>query len=165
LRGLTVGVFGILCVGSGGGGDLYRGLGLGLLLGLLVVFGEDLALPILEAILFSLSSFGRGGTGGTPFCPATTTRDFRLEDFEASRKTEFGDGCPEEFVPEAEDPKPESRSESRLDVGDGEGVLDDVCVCGRSDGSRVVATGAISFFSNVDADKVGRGSSSLTIIV
>jgi hypothetical protein len=126
LRGVTVGVFGMLCVGRGGGGDLYRGLGLGLPLGLLAALGEVLALATLDVMLLSLNSLGSGGTGGTPFCPATTTSDFRLEDFEASRNTEFGDGCPEEFVPEAEEPKPESPNESRFEVGDGEGVLEDV---------------------------------------
>jgi hypothetical protein len=93
LSGLVVvaGVLGIFCcVGSGGGGDLYLGLGFGLARGLfpvlLTVLGEDFgAADLVCARLLSESSFGIGGTGGTPFCPPTTIRDFRLEDLVASR--------------------------------------------------------------------------------
>ena len=67
-NGLDVlGVFGIFCVGRGGGGDLYRGLGFGLPLGLLQFFGELLAPEVFGGMFFSLSSLGIGGTGGTPF--------------------------------------------------------------------------------------------------
>ena len=83
----------MLCDGSGGGGDLYRGLGFGLSRGLLVFFGDDLALDTtFDVTFFSLSSLGIGGTGGTPFCPATTTSDFRLDAFVASRNIVFGEG-------------------------------------------------------------------------
>jgi len=64
---VIVDVLGSCWVGSGGGGDLYRGLDLGLLRGLLVAFGEVLALPAFDARLLSLRSLGMGGTGGTPF--------------------------------------------------------------------------------------------------
>jgi len=49
----------------------------------------------------------------------------RRDAFAASRKTVFGEGCPEDIVPEADDPIPESRNESRFDGGDGDGVLED----------------------------------------
>lgn len=151
-------------VGSGGGGDLYRGLGFGLPLGLFAFLGDVLTLPTFAAIFLSLISLGMGGTGGTPFCPATTTRDFLREDFAASRNTVFGEGWPEDIVPEADDPIPESRRESRFDVGEGEGVLDGGFEFFRV-GSRVVFMGAANFFSNIDAVSVGRGSSSLTMMV
>jgi hypothetical protein len=136
---------------------------LGLLLGLLVILGDDLALPDFEAIFRSLSSLGIGGTGGTPFWPATTTSDFRREAFAVSRKTVLGEGWPEELVPEADDPSPESGKESRLEVGDGEDALEDDRVCGFKVGSRVIADDA-AFFSNEEA-RPGRGSSSLTMMV
>jgi hypothetical protein len=77
--------------GSGGGGDLYLGLGFGLVRGLLLLlllllFGEVLSETTLADRLFSLSSFGMGGTGGTPFCPPTTTKDFRFEDLLAASR-------------------------------------------------------------------------------
>jgi len=143
---------------------LYRGLGFGLPRGLVVFLGDVLALPALAAMFLSLISLGMGGTGGTPFCPATTTRDFRREDFAASRNTVFGEGWPEDIVPEADDPIPESRSESRLDVGDGEGVLDGGFGFFRV-GRRVEFIGVANFFSKVEAVRVGRGSSSLTMMV
>jgi hypothetical protein len=116
-----------------------------------------------DATGFSLSSFGIGGTGGTPFCPATTTKDFRLDAFAVSRNTVFGEGWPDE-VPEAEDPMPESGNESRFEGGDGDGLRDAV-ICVFNVGSRVVFIGAANFFSNDEALRVGRGSSSLTMIV
>jgi len=87
-----VGVLGMFCEGRGGGGDLYRGLGFGLLRGLLELLGEVFALETLDAIVRSLSSFGIGGTGGTPFCPGSTIKDFRREALAASRKTVLGEG-------------------------------------------------------------------------
>lgn len=143
---------------------MYRGLGFGLPRGLFVFLGDVLTLPTFAVMFFSLISLGMGGTGGTPFCPATTTRDFRREDFAASRNTVFGDGWPEDIVPDADEPIPESRSESRLDGGEGEGVLDGGFEV-FSVGSRVVFIGAANFFSKVDAVRVGRGSSSLTMMV
>ena len=77
--------------GSGGGGDLYLGLGFGLVRGLLLLLlllllGDVLSETTLAERLFSLNSFGMGGTGGTPFCPPTTTRDFRFEDLLAASR-------------------------------------------------------------------------------
>jgi len=75
------GVLGTDWDGRGGGGDLYRGLGFGLPRGLLpLLFGDVLRGTTLADRLFSLNAFGMGGTGGTPFCPPTTTRDFLFED-------------------------------------------------------------------------------------
>lgn len=92
-RPLKVGVFGTdWVVGRGGGGDFNRGLGFGLLLGLLVFFGEDFMVLTLDGTLISLSSLGIGGTGGMPCRPGSTMRDFRLDAFVASRKTVFGEG-------------------------------------------------------------------------
>ena len=82
----------MFCEGRGGGGDLYRELGFGLPRGLLVFFGDVFTLVTFTVTFFSLSSFGIGGTGGTPFCPAITTSDFRLEAFVASRKIVLGEG-------------------------------------------------------------------------
>jgi hypothetical protein len=79
-------------VGKGGGGDLYRGLGFGLACGLLTVLGEVFAPDLLLEGFLSERSFGKGGTGGTPFCPPTTMRDFRLDDLVASRKRVLGEG-------------------------------------------------------------------------
>jgi hypothetical protein len=158
------GVLGILWDGSGGGGDLYRVFGFGLPRGLLVFFGDVFTDTNFDAIFFSLISFGIGGTGGTPFCPATTMRDFRLDAFVASRKIVFGEGWPDDIVPDADDPIPESRNESRFEGGDGDGVLEGV-VCVFNVGSRVAFNGAANFFSNVDEVSVGRGSSSLVMIV
>lgn len=89
----------------------------------------------------------------------------RRDAFAASRKTVLGDGCPEELVPEAEEPMPESRKESRFDGGDGDGVLDEVCVWGFKFGGRVACDGKAVFFSYSEAVKLGIGSSSLTMIV
>ena len=140
---------------------MYRGLGFGLPLGLLVFLGDIFTFA---ATFLSLISLGIGGTGGTPFCPATTTRDFRREDFAASRNSVFGEGWPDDIVPEADDPIPESLRESRFDVGDGEGVLDPGFEFFKV-GRRVEFIGTANFFSNVDAVRVGRGSSSLTMMV
>jgi hypothetical protein len=126
--------------------------------------GDDLALVDLEAIFFSLSSLGILGTGGTPFCPATTTRDFLLDAFVVSRKIVFGEGWPEDVVPDAEEPMPESGKESRLEVGDGDDALEDGCVCVFMVGSRVVFVDTTGFLS-VEAERLGKGSSSLTMMV
>ena len=68
------------------------------------------------------------------------------------------------MVPDADDPIPESRNESRLEGGDGEGVLEAV-VCVFNIGSLVAFIGAANFFSNKEAVSVGSGSSSLTMMV
>jgi len=67
-------------------------------------------------------------------------------------------------VPEADDPIPESRRESRFEGGDGDGVLDAVLCTFKVD-SRAMFMGASTFFSKAEAVSVGSGSSSLTMIV
>jgi hypothetical protein len=161
---VTEGVLGTE-LGRGGGGDLYLGEGFGLPLGDDVFdFGDDFALVVFEEIVLSDNSLGIGGTGGTPFCPIVTTRDFRLEVLLVSRYTVLGEGWPDEDVPEVDDPIPESVIESRFDVGDGEGVREPV-VLGFNVGNLVIDVEVVNFFSKLDAVKLGRGSSSLTMIV
>lgn len=76
----------------------------------------------------------------------------------------LGDGWPDDIVvPDAEDPIPESGSESRFDGGEGEGVLDGMICVFRVD-SRAAVIGAANFFSKAEDVRAGSGSSSLTIM-
>jgi len=64
-------------------------------------------------------------------------------------------------VPEADDPIPESGSESRLEVGEGDGLRED----GWAFTTLIELAGGMNFLSNEDTVNVGRGSSSGTMIL
>jgi hypothetical protein len=66
-------------------------------------------------------------------------------------------------VPEAEDPIPESGSESRLEVITGDGVREVVRGTVRTVGVLVEILETVNFFSKVEAVREGNGSSSGTM--